>query len=590
MPRLRTGASLVVAVAFAIPQATLGEPALARAAGHAATSASPSPTGSVGPDATPTSSAEASPGPEDATGAPSRTPSAPVDAAASPTAPISPNAGPPAAMQPTASPDPTLPTVPTDAGATSSSAAPFDAAPALRLDAYGAVSYALAHAPTLLAQAATIAQNDLTFTRDRAAEYPALTGQLQSQLQRTSNASGSLAQFGLTPSSRFSQNTAQVFSSYNLYNGTQPIVAKQADRITEAARYELVRLAEQLAISVSGNFFAIAGYREMVAIDLGDLAYQKALLATAVASEKVGRVAGVDVLRAKVGVTRSRSALIQARVDERNARESLAVQIGAPADYDFAVPSVIPEPPRPTVPTDVLITMAKLHRPEVLEAKATLASARLGDAQVDSDLRPTVALTGAFGSQVSPTSFTTQQAAIDAQNAANLASYQAQKQLFPNATIAPPVPIPAVDRHQPGFWQFGATSTFQIPLYDYGVRAAGHHAARAQIESAIASLDNAYAFVRSDVDASDRNLESAYEKLQLAKESVDLARESARIAQLQYKDGLISFTDATQTEQTALGAENDLLAAHVNYISAFIRLRVALAPTDTAAAADLRGL
>ena len=72
--------------------------------------------------------------------------------------------------------------------------------------------------------------------------------------------------------------------------------------------------------------------------------------------------------------------------------------------------------------------------------------------------------------------------------------------------------------------------------------------------------------------------------------SAQLGAETARIAQLQYKNGLISFTDVSQTEQTALSAQNDLLAARVQYVTALIKLRVALAPPDIAAAVDLRGI
>ena len=73
----------------------------------------------------------------------------------------------------------------------------------------------------------------------------------------------------------------------------------------------------------------------------------------------------------------------------------------------------------------------------------------------------------------------------------------------------------------------------------------------------------------------------------LAKASAQLARESARIAQLQYKNGLISFTDVTATEQTALSAENDLVAARVAYVVSDIRLRMTLGPADPAAAANV---
>ncbi len=464
------------------------------------------------------------------------------------------------------------------------------ARPPLRLDGYGAVAFALHNAPSLLAQAATILANDLTYTRDRAAEYPALSGELQNQLSKQANQIGSFAQFGLSPQNNFSENIAQLAATYNLYNGGAQLTAEQAKRFTEASKYELKRQEEQLAIGVSNNFYALAAYHRVVLLDENDERYQQALLDAARASERVGRVAGVDVLRAQVGLTRSQSALVQARVDETNAREALAVQVGAPSDTAFTVPAEVPEPALPTTTVAVLDTVARMNRPEILAARATFAYAKLGDATVDNDLRPVVQIGGSFGSQVSPTSLVQQQQSIDAQNASALASYESEVALFPNVTFPVPVPLPPVDRNRPGFWQFNVTSTFQIPLYDYGQRAAAHHAARGEIDSALASLYNAYDAVQADVNAAQRNLDSAHEKLQLSKASSALATESARIAQLQYKNGLISFTDATQTEQTALAAQNDLVSARVTYVTALIRLRVALAPPETAAAADLRGL
>jgi len=488
-------------------------------------------------------------------------------------------------------------TSPSPLSASAPSAAPlpgFSGAPGARpgrtFDGYFAVAYALQHAPTLLAQRATITSDDATYTRDRAVEFPTLGGSLQNQIQKSSNVSGQFAQFGIAPVNNFSQNTAQLQSTYNLFNGGQQLVAQQAKRTTQAAQYELRRLEEQTAISVSGAFYNLAALQEVVLLDTNDVRYQQALLDAALASERVGRVAGVDVLRAQVALGRSSAVLIQARVDERNASEALAVQIGAPIGSTFVLPKVLPEPPKPKTSTAELGTIAKLNRPEILEAKANFDASKLGDAAVDNDLRPTVQLGGSFGSQVSPTSFVQEQQQIDAENSAALASYLAEKQLFPNVPFPPPVPIPPVNRQRPGFWQFNVTSTFAAPLYDYGQRAALHHAARAAIDSALASLYNAYDAVQADVDAARRNLDSADTKLGIAKESARLGRETARIAQLQYKNGLVSFTDATQTEQTALSAENDLVAARVTYVTALIRLRVALAPSDTAAAADLRNL
>jgi outer membrane protein TolC len=470
----------------------------------------------------------------------------------------------------------------------------FDGTPGARtapsFDAVAAVTYALSHTPSLLNQRASILNLDAQFAKSRAAEYPTATGELQNQVQKQSNSSGTLAQFGVTPSNDFSQNTAQLSSTYNLFNGTAQIAAQQAKRQVDGAKFELERQEEQTTISVANAFYALAASHETVLVDRGDLAYQTDLLRIARDEERVGRVAGVDVLRAQVAVARSESTLVQAQTDEANARESLAVQIGAPADTAFAVPDVLPEPAVPKASLEILGTIAKMNRPEISEARATLAASKLGDAAVDSDLRPTVQLNGSFGSQVSPTNFVLEQQQIDASNAAALASYESELQLFPGQSIPKPALLPSVDRHQPGFWQFNIVSTFTVPLYDYGQRSANHHAARAQIVSSLASLYNAYDQVQADVDAATRNVTAAAERLRLGKLSARAATESARIAQLQYKNGLISFTDVTQTQQTALSTDFDLVSARVNYVTSIIRLRVALAPPNAAAAADLRGL
>ncbi len=459
----------------------------------------------------------------------------------------------------------------------------------MNLDALSAVRYALDHAPVILAKKASVDQLTATFTQRRAAEYPSFNGQLQNQIARSSNAQGSFAQFGISPDSNFSQNTAQVTSTYNLYNATAQITAEQAKRDAESANAELHVQEEQTTLDVSNAFYSLAARREAVVLAENDLAYQQQLLDIARASEKVGRVAGVDVLRAQVAATRSQSTLVQVRADEANAREALAVQIGASPDATFAV-SAVPEPPMPKASVAALTAIAKVTRPEVLSAKATLQAARLGDAGIDSDLHPTVSMNGSFGNQNSPTNSVLTQQQIDLSNAEAIANFNLQRALFPGVAFPAPVLSGPVSRGRVGFWQFNITSSFSLPIIDYGTRAANHRAARAQIASADAAYTNALDFVESDVRAAARNVQAAFEKLALAKQSAQLARESARIAQLQYKNGLISFTDATQTEQTALSAENDLVAARVTYVVALVKLRLALGPPDPVAAADLRGL
>jgi outer membrane protein TolC len=469
-------------------------------------------------------------------------------------------------------------------------AMPYGAsAAAVPLDALATVRFALAHAPAVLSKEADFAQLTATYDQRRAAEFPAIDGQLQNQIARSAHQNGSFAQFGIQPVSNFSQNTAQVTSTYNLYNGTAQVQAQQARRNADAAKGDVGRQMEQTALDAVSGFYDLAARRQAIVVAENDLAYQRLLLESAVASEKVGRVAGVDVLRARVAVTRSESTLVQVRTDEANARESLAVRIGAEAETPFAVPAVLPEPPLPEQRSiDSLAAAAAASRPDVAAAKAAYDAARLGDAEVDADLRPTVALQGSFGSQVAPTTYVQTQQSIDAQNAAAIANYELEKKLFPGVPFPPPVLTPAVVRGGPGFWQFGIVSNFSLPFIDYGARAANHRAARAQIASAEANYSNARAAVEADVRSAARNAQAAAEKLELAKQSATLARESARIAQLQYKNGVISFNDANQIEQTAISAEDDLIAARVNYVVAVVALRLSLGPSDPAAATDLR--
>jgi outer membrane protein TolC len=426
------------------------------------------------------------------------------------------------------------------------------AAPPPPLDLSGAVRYALEHDPTVLARRATLAQNESTFARNHAAEFPALSGSLQNQLSKSNgNNGGSFQQFGLSQAQVFSQNTAQIGAVYNLYNGSlTQIQAQQAKRQVEAARSDERRAEQQLAGDVAAAWYGAVQRREALRLAEGDRAYQLQLLAAARAQERVGRVAGVDVLRAQVNELRSESNLTSARADEVNARESLAQRIGAPPDTAFALPPALPEPALPADPVDSLVEAALGARADVAGARAQVGVARLADAAIETDRRPQLQLTGSFGNTETPTTQT----------------------VSPFGSLG--------ELRRPGFWQMGASETFTLPLIEYGTRRAAHRAARAQIDAALATLASTESGVATDVRQALRGAQTASANLATAREAQRLGAESARIAQLQYRSGLISLTDATSAQQSALQAATDLVAARVTYLNALVRLRVAVGVAD----------
>jgi outer membrane protein len=422
------------------------------------------------------------------------------------------------------------------------------------LDLHGAVAYALDHSSAIAQRRATVAQDNATFVRVRAAELPSITGTLQNQLQRSQNAGGGVyAQYGLSPANQFSQNTAEIASTWNIFTGSSAqIQTQEAKRTLEGAQLDLDRAEQQLAADVTSSFYTLAGAHQTVRLDEADRVYQGQLLDAAQVQERDGRIAQVDVLRARVDTLRSDVTLATARNTEADDREALAQQIGASPDTTFAVDGAIPEPPLPAASLDAMVTIARQHRSDVLSARAALAYAELTNSAIDTDLLPQVQLTGAFGNQYSPTT-------VD---------------------FSPTTGAPTGVRGSPGFWQIGSTATFTLPIVDYGTRAAAHHAARAQIDANLQALTVAENGVAVDVRSALRGVQTAYANLQTSKQAADLGLESARISQLQYRNGLISLTDATSAQQSALQAGTDLITARANYVIAIVRLRVAIGADD----------
>jgi len=449
----------------------------------------------------------------------------------------------------------------------------LDRAAAASLSVQDAVRFALAH-NTAIAQKESAAATALAaYTRKKAQELPQITGTLANTLGRSSNATGNLAQFGISPLSRFSQNTAQIGTQWTVYNGSlNQILAQEDKRQLEAAREDLRQAQSQITGSVVASYFAVAAKRRGLSLAQSNLEYQRALLSVAQLKERAGVAAGVDVLRADVAVQQGSAAMLSAASDVETARETLAQLIGAPLDTAFGAAEALPQPPVPAQPLAALISLAQQHRPDVAASIAAVSVARLARAAQDTDLRPQIALNAAFGNQSSPTSFVDHQNQVDAQN-----SFCRLNPSVPNCAGAP---FPNIARGNPGFWQLGATSTFSIPLIDYGTRRTAHAAGDEAIRSAELSLASTRGAAEAEVRQAFRAAQTGLAALAYQEEAAKLAAQSARIAQLQYRNGLLSLTDANATQQTALSAQSDLFNARVAYINAIVRLRIALGTFD----------
>ncbi|HEY5257366.1 MAG TPA: TolC family protein [Candidatus Baltobacteraceae bacterium] len=417
-----------------------------------------------------------------------------------------------------------------------------------------AVRYALAHNPTVAQQVAALTQAQNALAKQEGQTFPIVSAQVQSQLNKVSPSyGGSFQIIGAQQPQVYSQNTAQIYTQYQLNAGGLGLLQLgEAKAQVDQAAANLKRTREQIAATVTAAFYGIAQKNAIVSIDSSDLGYQTILLQNAQAKEKAGVAAGVDVLRAQVAQEKSKSTLVADKASVLNAQESLAQSIGAPVESAFALPQVIAQPDLPKGSVETLISIAQNTRPDIRSAEFGVRNAQLARKGFDRELFPQLQISGSFGNQFSPT----------------------------NTALLPP----NTPRGVPGYWALGVTTTFTLPLVDYGAR----HTERANDDAAIASaqatLDAAKGQVEIDVRQNYRAALTAQAQLAYAQDESRLGIEAARIAQLQYQNGIIALSDVAQAEQTSVTAQSDLINARVNYVNAIVNLRVALGTYDAESA------
>jgi len=426
----------------------------------------------------------------------------------------------------------------------------------------GAVDYALGHNATIAQRFAAVHQAEDNLARQRLVAFPTVNGSLQSALSKSANFGGSFQIIGLAQNQVFSQNTAQISTNYNLQSGGFALLALASARAQLAGtQADLANAEDQLATSVTNAFYTVVQKQAIVAVDETDVAYQSALVEAAKVKERAGVAAGVDVLRAQVAQVKSRSTLAGASADVDTARENLAQLIGTSLDTVFTFPKEISQPPLPKQPVADLETMALRTRPDVKSARESVFAATYVRRGFDRELFPQVQIGAAFGNQFSPTTVQF------------------------NPVTGQPLPRQGT----PGFWTLTATSSFTLPLVDYGARHFERVNDDAQLASAQTNLESTSVQAQADVRQSYRSAQTALEQVDYANEEARLGTESARIAQLQYAHGIIALSDVLLAQEQSITAQSDFVNARVSYVDAVVKLRISLGIYDArSAVADLR--
>ena len=418
-----------------------------------------------------------------------------------------------------------------------------------------AVAFAMSHNASVLAAQVSFAAAGAQVAANRAAGLPNVSAQAQSVMNRQSSSNaGQFAQFGLSPSPNFSQNTTQLQAGQNVFDLTTTLQARDAQRAYDAARHDLRLAQEHAKLDVETAFYGLAQSAQLVALAHSDTAYQQSLVSIAQVNYGTGKVAGIDVLKARIGLTSSQESGASAEADAADARENLAQLVGAPASQDFVLPAVIPVPDPPAGDQPSLVARALRDRPDVLAAFDTYSQALVARSLVDAPDRPIVNLSGAWGNQVSPTN-----------NVAVLAAC--------NNPGRPPGPCGLGPSH---FYNVSLTSTWTLPLLDWGSKHAARSSAAVAADDKLAAYDAAKQQAVIDVDQAFRRLAVDRQNLTLATDNDKLAKRSADVSKVQYRTGVISQIDVTAAEQTYLQTAKELLTAQVGYVLSVEKLKLAI--------------
>lgn len=440
---------------------------------------------------------------------------------------------------------------------------------ALTMTLPDAVAFAIDHSSTVATDRASLASAQHAVALQRGVAWPTVNGTLQSFLAKSANFQGTFAAIGAAQQNVVSQNTASVgFNNWNLTTGGFSFLALASSRATaEQAQNTLANAEDQVASTVTNAYYGIVQKQAIVDVDKITLDAQNVLVDVAVAKEKAGVAAGVDVLQAKTSAAKSESSLVADKAAVDDGSEALAQQIGAPLDTHFAVPKDVPQPPIPKGSVDSLVAIANANRPDVAAAREAVLAARYTRRGWNVELYPQISLSANMGNQFSPTSAAQEQVS--------------EEQLCRFYGIAP---CPSVPRGSPGFWSLQAVSTFSLPLVDYNAR----HSERVNDDAQLASAETSFTQTRLqaelDVRQSYRAAQTALSQLMWAKQESGYGTESARIAQLQYKAGVKTIYDVLQAQLSAQQALDDYVNARVNYVDAVVKLRVSLGTYDARSA------
>jgi outer membrane protein TolC len=293
--------------------------------------------------------------------------------------------------------------------------------------------------------------------------------------------------------------------------------ARAEARRVEAARWTY-RDTRELVVLVTGNLY-LRALSEQSRIDAAqaELDTARALHQLAVDRKAAGLVPGIDVLRAEVEMRSREQRVIEADTRRARSKLDLARAIGLPLAQEVHLTDSMPSPVVPPLTVDQAVEMAFANRSDWKAAQARASAAEAARRSALGEALPGITLDADYG-------------AI-------------------GQTIG------------------GARTTYtlaggvRVPLFQGGRVAGKVLEADAALQSARAGVEDLRGRIDYDVRVAALVLKAAADRHAVAESARELAREQLRQAQDRFSAGVANNVDVVQAQETAAGAEEDVISS-----------------------------
>jgi outer membrane protein TolC len=418
-------------------------------------------------------------------------------------------APPPPTPTPTATPTPTPTATPTPTPFTTPTPATLPSTP---LTLAEALARAQEHLVDFALSAERRVKAELLWDRAVAALQPSLTASATVTLAKPINSA-----FGeIRP---LDSETGGASLTLSLFDGRAFAGAAAAHALRASERSAAERDEEEARLTVIKAYYAALAADELARVAERTVAAAEAHLADATARRESGAALALDVTRAKLELTKARSAVVTTRADAAGARALVALLCGLDGDVALAAPAP-PALPGGSDPSE-LERKAEEARPDLRAAALAVEAERKKRAVAYWALAPTVSVTGSTSVTANPSVFNTN----------------------PDYSVA-----------------------FRVSwlVYDGGGRYADMKEEAAALKVAAAAVAELRARVRMEVRNALRDLDASRATLASLADEVSLARETLAMAEERYRAGVGSGLEVVEATQSVTDAESALVRAELD--------------------------